>query len=85
MFITKERDTWTKRHALPSRMDESVNSEMIKAQWLVWFVRKKYVASFLLLGPRRDELNSNMRADGFDGKDQCFETLLSGISIGGVS
>jgi hypothetical protein len=51
----------------------------------VWFVRKKYVASFLLLGPRRDELNSNMRADGIDGKDQRSETSLSGTSIGGVS
>ena len=58
---------------------------MIEAQWLVWFVRKKYVASFLLLGPRRDELNSNMRADGIDGKDQHSETSLSGTSIGGVS
>lgn len=58
---------------------------MIEAQWLVWFVRKKYVASFLILGPCRDELNSNMRADGIDGKDQCSETSLSRTSIGGVS
>ena len=58
---------------------------MIEAQWLVWFIRKKYVVSFLLLGPPKDELNSNMRANGIDGKDQHSETSLSGTSIGGVS